>query len=85
MDTAPQTPEVTRRVVRMLLIFAPFLFVGSYFFAAFQGAAPQHALLIAVLSLAMCLGTALLYRLRGSKSLGDLVWLSLIVRLLARR
>ena len=85
MDVPQQTPEVTRIVVRRLLIMSPFLFVGSYLFAAVQGAEPRHALLIAVVALAMCLGTALLYRLRGSKSAQDLVWLSLVLRLLVRR
>lgn len=80
-----QTPEQTRRAVRALLIASPFLFVFSYFFAEIQGAQWQHALLIAFVALAMCLGAALLQHLRGGKAMDDLGWLALVLRLLARR
>lgn len=68
MSQSLDDPEIRRRTVRALLITAPFLFVGSYALAAAQGAAGKHALLIAVVALLMCLGTAACIHLMGSKS-----------------
>lgn len=72
MEESQQSPDQIRRVVCNLLIVSPFLFVGSYVFARMQGAMWEHALLIAVVALGMCLGAALLYRLRGANSTDDL-------------
>ena len=52
----------------MLLITAPFLFVGTYLLAWVQGAEPRYAGLIAGIALAGCLGTALAIYVLGSKA-----------------
>ncbi|MBX3530931.1 MAG: hypothetical protein KF849_10010 [Rhizobiaceae bacterium] len=61
-------PVARARIVRALLITAPFLFVGSYLLAWVQGAETKYAGLIAGVALAGCLGTALSIHLLGSKS-----------------
>lgn len=52
--------------------------------AAVQGAEWQKSLLIAVVGTLMCLGAAGVYKLRGSKSADDLVWLNILLRLFTR-
>ena len=85
-NTAQQrdTPEQRQRVAALLLKFTPVMFVFCYVLAAVQGAKWQHSLLIAVVGAAMCLGWAGFYKLRGSKSADDLVWLNILLRLFTR-
>lgn len=78
------TPERRQRVAALLLKLSPLMFVLCYVLAAIQGARWQDSLLIAVVGTIMCLGAAGLYKLRGSKSSGDLVWLNIILRLFSR-
>jgi hypothetical protein len=79
------SPEVRARVVRMLLILSPFMFVFCLLFSRWQGAEWIHCLLIAVVGVGMCLAAAGAYAARGSKSLQDAAWLALILRILVRR
>ncbi len=85
MGNGLDDPQVRQRTVRALLITAPLLFVGGYLLAAVQGASAGLSLLLAGISLAMCLGTALCIHLLGSKSGVVLVALSWIMALFARR
>jgi hypothetical protein len=78
------TPEPRQRTAALLLKLSPVMFVLCYLLAAVQGAKWQHSLLIAVVGTAMCLGAAGLYKLRGSRSAGDLFWLNIILRLFTR-
>ncbi len=78
------TPEGRRRVVRALLVAAPFGFVGAYLLAAVQGAEPRHALLIAAVMLVGCLGAAALFHVAGTKSQYAVIAIALL-RLLVRR
>ena len=68
----------------LLLKLSPLMFILCYVLAAVQGAKWPHSLLIAVVGTAMCLGAAGLYKLRGSKSASDLVWLNILLRLFTR-
>lgn len=77
-------PEKSWRVVKALLITAPFLFVGSYILAWLQGAQPQHSLLIAGVALGMCLAAAGVIHFMGSKSWIALVMLKVVLMLVAR-
>ena len=61
-------PVAKARTVRVLLIAAPFMFVGCYLIAWIQGAEPQYAAIIGVAGAAMCAVTALTIQLLGSKS-----------------
>jgi hypothetical protein len=78
------TPEQRQRVASLLFKLSPLMFILCYVLAAVQGAQWQHSLLIAVVGTAMCLGWAGLYKLRGSKSTGDLVWVNILLRLFSR-
>ncbi len=78
------TPERQQRIASLLLKLSPLMFVLCYVLAAVQGARWQDSLLIAVVGTLMCLGAAGLYKLRGSKSAGDMVWISIILRLFTR-
>lgn len=78
------TPERRQHVASLLLKLSPLIFVLCYALAAVQGARWQDSLLIAVVGTIMCLGAAGLYKLRGSKSSGDLFWLNIILRLFSR-
>lgn len=78
------TPEQRQRIAVLLLKLSPLMFILCYVLAAVQGAKWQHSLLIAVVGTAMCLGAAGLYKLRGSKSTSDLVWLNILLRLFTR-
>ncbi len=49
--------------------------------AGLQGADMRSSLIIAFAGLAMCLGAAILYSLRGSKSADDLFWVNIVLRL----
>lgn len=51
-------PEVNRRVVRALLVLAPFLFAGGFLLVLAQGGSWTVALVIAGLALVMNLGAA---------------------------
>lgn len=85
-DTAEQrdTPELRLRVAALLLKLSPLMFALCYVLAAVQGARWQDSLLIAVVGTVMCLGSAGLYKLRGSRSGGDLVWINILLRLFTR-
>jgi hypothetical protein len=74
-------PAQRAKTTRVLLITAPFLFVGSYLLAWAQGAEPKYAGLIAAIALAGCLGTALAIYLLGSKSRYVLYALSAVLAL----
>lgn len=78
-------PERRRSVVKTLLVLSPFLFVGTYLLSAVQGAEPRHCLLIAAVAVAMCLGTALVIHLMGSKSGWALVVVKIALALAKRR
>jgi hypothetical protein len=78
-------PEKRWRVVKALLICAPFAFFGSYILAWLQGAQPQHGALIAALALAMCLGAAGVIHLMGSRSWMALVAVKIALLLVGRR
>lgn len=78
------TPEQRQRVASLLLKLSPLMFVLCYVLAAVQGAKWQQSLLIAVVGTLMCLGAAGVYKLRGSKSADDLVWLNILLRLFTR-
>lgn len=77
------TPEQRQRIAALLLKLSPLMFVLCYVLAAVQGAKWQHSLLIAVVAL-MCIGAAGIYKLRGSKSASDFVWLNILLRLFTR-
>ena len=77
-------PEQRQRVASLLLKLSPLMFVLCYVLAAEQGAKWQQSLLIAVVGTLMCLGAAGVYKLRGSKSADDLVWLNILLRLFVR-
>ena len=77
-------PEQRQRVASLLLKLSPLMFVLCYVLAAVQGAKWQQSLLIAVVGTLMCLGAAGVYKLRGSKSADDLVWLNILLRLFVR-
>lgn len=77
-------PEQRQRVASLLLKLSPLMFVLCYVLAAVQGAKWQQSLLIAVVGTLMCLGAAGVYKLRGSKSADDLVWLNILLRLFTR-
>ena len=85
-NTAGQrdTPGQRQRTALLLLKLSPLMFALCYVLAAVQGARWQDSLLIAMVGTAMCLGAAGLYKLRGSKSAGDAVWIALILRLFGR-
>jgi len=78
------TPERRQRIAALLLKLSPLMFILCYVLAAVQGARPQDSLLIAVVGTIMCLGAAGLYKLLGSKSSGDVFWISIILRLFSR-
>ncbi len=78
------TPEQRHRIAALLFKLSPLMFVLCYVLAAVQGARWQDSLLISVVGTLMCLGAAGLYKLRGSKSAGDLVWINIILRLFTR-
>lgn len=78
------TPEHRQRIAVLLLKLSPLMFVLCYVLSALQGAKWQHSLLIAVVGTLMCLGAAGIYKLRGSKSASDLVWLNILLRLFTR-
>lgn len=78
------TPEQRQRIALLLLKLSPLMFVLCYLLSAVQGAKWQHSLLIAVVGTLMCLGAAGIYKLRGSKSADDLVWLNILLRLFTR-
>lgn len=90
MNDQPQTParhdtpEQRQRIAALLLKLSPLMFILCYVLAAVQGAKWQHSLLIAVVGTLMCLGAAGAYKLRGSKSADDLVWLNILLRLFTR-
>ncbi|MBN9594662.1 MAG: hypothetical protein J0G36_04840 [Afipia sp.] len=77
-------PEQRQRVASLLLKLSPLMFVLCYVLAVVQGAKWQQSLLIAVVGTLMCLGAAGVYKLRGSKSADDLVWLNILLRLFVR-
>lgn len=77
-------PEQRQRVASLLLKLSPLMFVLCYVLAVVQGAKWQQSLLIAVVGTLMCLGAAGVYKLRGSKSADDLVWLNILLRLFTR-
>ncbi len=79
--TQHDTPEKQQRVVRLLLILSPVTFVFCLILAELQGADIRSSLIIAFAGLAMCLGFAGLYALRGAQSTSDLFWLSIVLRL----
>ncbi|MCR6734649.1 MAG: hypothetical protein NVV83_11445 [Afipia sp.] len=83
-DEQRDTPELRLRVAALLLKLSPLMFALCYVLAAVQGAQWQHSLLISVVGTAMCLGAAGLYKLRGSKSASDLVWINILLRLFTR-
>ncbi len=78
------TPQRRQRIAALLLKLSPLMFVLCYLLAAVQGARWQDSLLIAVVGTIMCLGAAGLYKLRGSKSAGDLLWVNILLRLFTR-
>lgn len=80
-DPQQDTPEKRQRVVRLLLVLSPVTFVFCFVLARIQDADARSSLIIAFAGLAMCLGFAGLYALRGAKSTGDLFWLSIVLRL----
>lgn len=79
------SPEYYRRMVRLLLILSPAMFLLCYALAAVQGAEPRHSLLIAVVGTVGCLGAALLIHLRGARAGSDAIWIRLILALLTRK
>lgn len=66
-------------------MISPFAAAFAYGLAAIQGADTRSCLIIAGAMFAMCLVWALLHALRGSKAVGDMGWINLILRLIARR
>ncbi len=78
------TPEQHQRIAALLFKLSPLMFVFCYVLAAVQGARWQDSLLISAVGTLMCLGAAGLYKLRGSKSAGDLVWINIILRMFTR-
>lgn len=78
-------PEQRARVVRVLLIASPFMFVGCYVLAAIQGAEAFYALVIALAGTGMALGAALAIGLLGSNAKWALVVVQVVLMLLAAR
>lgn len=78
-------PEQRARVVRVLLIASPFMFVGCYVLAAIQGAAAFYALVIAIVGAGMALGAALAIGLLGSNAKWALIVVQLVLMMLAAR
>lgn len=70
-------PEKRRRVVRLLLMMSPGVFVFCYLLAWVQGAEPRHSLLIAAVGAAMTAGAAVAIHLFGSKA----IWLIPLIKL----
>jgi hypothetical protein len=81
-DENDDTAARTARVVTALLMLSPFLGAFCYFLALAQGASGQASGAIGLAGLAMCLGAAGLYWLRGAKSIRDLWWMNFIFKLL---
>ena len=77
-------PERQWKVVKALLIAAPFTFVGCYLLAWVQGAEARYAALIGAVAVAMCLAAALAIRLLGSKSCMALVAVKLALLFVKR-
>jgi hypothetical protein len=75
-------PEINWRVVRSLLILAPFLFVGCYLLALAQRASSYHSLIIAGIALGMCLGTAAIIHLFRSGAGPIFTGLAIVIGLL---
>ena len=84
-DPMPDSPERSARVAKALLVISPFAAALAYGLAAIQGADTRSSFIIAGVMFAMCLVWALLYYLRGSKAVGDMGWINLILRLITRR
>ncbi|MBX9712016.1 MAG: hypothetical protein K2X60_13370 [Xanthobacteraceae bacterium] len=80
-DRQQDTSVRRQRVVRALLVLSPFLFVFCLVLAGIQGADLRASLIIAFAGLAMCLGAAGFYAVRGAQSTEDLFWFSIILRL----
>jgi hypothetical protein len=74
------TPELRKRVVRLLLLLSPGMFVLSYVLAAVQGADTRVCLIVAAAGFVMCLCFAALYWLRGPKWLDGLNWINILRR-----
>jgi hypothetical protein len=83
-DLQRDTPEQRRHVARMLIILSPFMFLFCLVLAQIQSAGSGPSLVIAGAGVAMCLGAALLYDLRGAKSTDDLFIVNLLLRLFGR-
>ncbi|HWK32178.1 MAG TPA: hypothetical protein VNR51_00675 [Hyphomicrobium sp.] len=78
------TPEGKRRLVRALLLVAPFGFVLAYVLAYVQGATPGHAALLGAILAAGCLAAALLFHVAGSNA-RHAFWAIALIRLFMRR
>lgn len=76
--------EQRQRVVRALLILSPLMFAFCLIFAGMQGASMTASLVIAFAGVAMCLGAAALYAIRGGQSTNDLFLLNIILSLFRR-
>lgn len=82
-DNLLDDPAKRARVVRVLLVATPFMFVGCYLLAAIQGAAAFYALVIALAGAGMSLGAALAIGLLGSNAKWALVAVQIVLVMLS--
>ena len=84
MSDQSDSPEQRRHVARMLVILSQFMFLFCLVLAQIQGAGWVSSLIIAGAGVAMCLGASLLNDLRGRQATGDLLIVTILLRLLGR-
>jgi hypothetical protein len=84
-NLSPDSPEFAAKAAKAWLVLSPFGTALAYGLAAIQGADTRTCLIIAGAMLLLCLFFSGLYYLRGSKATGDLGWINMILRLIARR
>jgi hypothetical protein len=77
------TPEQAARVARILFILTPFAFPFCWLLTAVQGADTRACLIVSVTGTLMCLGAALLFKLRGAAAPGDARWIHTILNVLS--
>jgi len=82
-DQSEMTSEQAARIARLLFIMTPISFPFLWLLAAVQGGDTRTCLVISVVGTLMCLGAALLFKLRGTAAPGDAQWIHALLRLLA--
>ena len=77
------TPARAERAARSLFILTPFMFPLMWVIAAVQGADTRACLIVSIAGALMCLGAAILFKLRGAAAPGDAVWIQTILNILS--